>query len=168
MKRHMRFLSPLLGSFTCVLLAGVALAQGPMATVRQAVSQDAPVEGPASAMREIDDPHSGTRWLLVKDEKHPGGPGRLMQLGRDDHAGLGGSRLAEAAPIIHAGDRIVVEEHNDVVDAVLEATALGPARERGEFEARLRVGGRIVRVTAIAPGRAGVVAGLAVVTGARP
>jgi hypothetical protein len=150
----MRSLYPRLGGFTCVFLAGAALAQVPMATVRL----DAPVEGPGSAMREIVDPHSGTRWLLVKDEKHPGGPGRLLQPGRDGHAVSGVSRPA-AAPIIHAGDRIVVEEHTDVVDAVLEATALGVAAERGEFQARLRVGGRVVRVTAIAPGRAGLAAG---------
>ncbi len=28
-------------------------------------------------VREIDDPNSGTRWLLVRDKTNPGGPGRL-------------------------------------------------------------------------------------------
>jgi hypothetical protein len=156
----MRSLYTRLGGFTCVLLAGAALAQGPMATVRL----DAPVEGPGSAILEIVDPHSGTRWLLVKDEKHPGGPGRLLQPSCDGHARSGVNRPPAAAPIIHAGDQIVVEEHTDRVDAVLEATALGVAAVRGEFQARLRVGGRVVRVTGLAPGRALLIAG----TEARP
>jgi len=28
-------------------------------------------------VREIDDPHLGTRWLLMRDPVHPAGPGRL-------------------------------------------------------------------------------------------
>jgi hypothetical protein len=59
-----------------------------------------------------------------------------------------------AVPVIRAGDRIVVEEHTDVVDAVLEAVALGPAVEQGPLDVRLRIGGRVVRVVALAPGRA--------------
>jgi hypothetical protein len=58
------------------------------------------------------------------------------------------------APVIRAGDLIVVEEHTEVVDAVLEAVALGPAAEHGTLHARLRIGGRVVQATAVAPGRA--------------
>jgi hypothetical protein len=113
---------------------------------RRGVQQD-----PAMALREIDDPHSGARWLLVKDLAHPGGPGHLVRVKRDETAGAG-SRLA--VPMIHTGDHVVVEEHSEVVDAVLEAVALGPAVEGGLFSARLNVGGRVLRVAAIAPGRA--------------
>lgn len=103
----------------------------------------------ATALREIDDPYLGTRWLLVKDAAHPGGPGRLVLVPR------GAAETVEAAtPIIHAGDRVLVEEHTAVVDSVLEAVALGPARAGGQFPARLKVGGRVLRVAAVAPGRA--------------
>jgi hypothetical protein len=98
---------------------------------------------------------------VVKDIEHPGGPGRLVPLeaGRHADAPLRGTnftapKLAGSAPVIRAGDRIVVEEHTDVVDAVLEAVALGPAVEQGPLDARLRIGGRVVRVVALAPGRA--------------
>jgi hypothetical protein len=42
---------------------------------------------PASArpdgeiLREIDDPSSGQRWLLMRDDSHPGGPGLLLRAG---------------------------------------------------------------------------------------
>jgi hypothetical protein len=150
----MRCLDSWWGGFVYVLLAGAAHAQQPAATVQVAE----PLQSPSLALREIDDPHSGARWLLVKDAAHPGGPGHLMQVGRDAHAGSGASRLPIASPIIHAGDRILVEEHTDVADAVLEAVALGPAVERGVLEARLKVGGRVVRVIALAPRRAGLAA----------
>src|ERR1039458_10642181 len=29
-------------------------------------------------VREIDDPHTGHSWLLVRNDRHPGGPGRLV------------------------------------------------------------------------------------------
>ena len=47
----------------------------------------------------------------------------------------------------------MVEEHTAVVDARLEAVALGPAAKGGEFRARLKIGGKVVRV--IASRRAG-------------
>jgi hypothetical protein len=59
-----------------------------------------------------------------------------------------------SAPMIHAGDALVVEENTPVVDARLTATALGPAAGGAGFNARLTLGGRIVRVLALAPGRA--------------
>jgi hypothetical protein len=138
----------------CVLAAGAGFAQAPAATVRPAAGQAA-AGGPA--FHEIDDPHSGARWLVVRDAEHPGGPGRLIPLGaghRHADLPLHAAKVAMAAPVIRAGDRIVVEEHTDVVDAVLEALALGPAVEQGALNARLRIGGRVVRVVALAPGRA--------------
>jgi hypothetical protein len=67
-----------------------------------------------------------------------------------------------AVPIIHPGDPVLVEEHSAVVDAVLEAVALGPAVEGGLFPARLKVGGRVLRVAAVAPGRAELRSGMEV------
>ncbi len=107
--------------------------------------------GPETAqlVREIDDPHSGARWMLLRDPGHPGGPGRMVL--------AGASRLAEKVPqrpIIRAGDRLIVEENTAVVEARLEAVALGPAASGSAFDVRLEIGGRIARVVALAPGRA--------------
>jgi hypothetical protein len=152
-KFFMRYLVPISCGLYCVLVAGAGFGQAPAATPGP---KSGPVAAQAPAFREIDDPHSGARWLVVKDMEHPGGPGRLVPLGAGVHADLphNAPKLAVAAPVIRAGDRIVVEEHTDVVDAVLEAVALGPALEQGPLDARLRIGGRVVRVVALAPGRA--------------
>jgi hypothetical protein len=130
------------------LLAGLAvLAQIPAT----------PAGSTPPAVREIYDPHSGVRWRLVKDAAHPGGPGRLVPVAAGEHAVSGGTAIATSevhAPVIRAGDLIVVEEHTEVVDAALEAVALGPAAEHGTLHARLRIGGRVVQATTVAPGRA--------------
>ncbi|UWZ82933.1 hypothetical protein [Occallatibacter riparius] len=144
----MRFIRRIGWVLCWVLVAGMAmLAQAPAATQKAA--------GPG-AVREIDDPHLGERWLLVKDAEHPGGPGRLVPLGPGVHGlrTLTGSAELVEAPVIHAGDRIVVEKHTERLDAVLEAVALGSAVEQGWFHARLRIGGRVVPVVAVRAGHA--------------
>lgn len=113
---------------------------------------------PGEIFGEIDDQQTGARWLLTRDRTHPGGPGKLVLLqGRNSDARLLGNANANAAltaPVIHAGDALVVEEHTAVVDARLEAVALGAAAEGGELKARLQIGGKVVLVMAIAAGRA--------------
>lgn len=112
-------------------------------------------------VREIDDPHSGARWLLMRDRDNPAGPGLLVLVavaGRQN--GQGGtisttsSELIPPRPVIRAGDRLVVEENTAVIEARLEAVALDPATLGSVFDARLKVGGKVVRVVALAPGRA--------------
>lgn len=112
----------------------------------------APAAGQAQpALREIDDPHSGLRWLLVRDATHPGGPGRLVEL----HGETALDRApSPALPVIHMGDRVRVEEHTRVADAIFDSVALGPAVKGAPLRLRLRIGGRIVRAIAVAPGRA--------------
>jgi hypothetical protein len=106
-------------------------------------------------VREIDDPHTGARWLLMLDPTHPGGPGRLLLVGgfrpeyRPSQPGVEPPR-----PVIRAGDRLIVEENTAVVEARLEAVALGPAVIGSPLDARLKIGGNVVRVVALAPGRA--------------
>jgi len=103
-------------------------------------------------IREIDDPHSGARWMLLRNSEYPAGPGRLVLAG-----GPSLSRRDEGTPqrlIIRAGDRLIVEESTPVVEARLEAIALGPAGPGSAFDVRLKIGGRIARVVALAPGRA--------------
>jgi hypothetical protein len=57
--------------------------------------------------------------------------------------------------MIHAGDALILEEHTAVAEARLQAVALGPAAKGAVFEARLKIGGKMVRAVAISAGRAG-------------
>jgi hypothetical protein len=122
-------------------------------------------------VREIDDPHTGDRWLLVRNDQVPGGPGRLVLIAAHRHPS-GGAILrtagpagdVEILPVIRAGDRLIVEEHTARVDAVLEALALNPAAPGSALDVRLAIGGNVVRAIALGPGRAA----LQQETGARP
>jgi hypothetical protein len=120
-------------------------------------------------VREIDDPHTGNRWLLMRDPSHPGGPGRLVAVestrnqAQQDKAGSAPSRQ-ELRRVIHAGERLIVEESTAVVEARLEAVALGPAVIGSPLDVRLRIGCKVMRAVALAPGRAS----LQPETGARP
>ena len=112
-------------------------------------------------VREIDDPHTGDRWLLIRNDANPGGPGRftLITAGQTP-AGGGLARPVQPMtpvhfqPVIRSGDRLIVEEHTAVADARLQARALNSAALGSVFTVRLAIGGRVVRVVALGPGRA--------------
>jgi len=148
----MRFLQAL----TSVLLAA---ASGVLGRVQAAAADRPPESAPrqVAEVREIDDPNSGDRWLLMRDAVHPGGPGRLVRVGSvfsSEFPHRDQSLKAVALPVVHAGDRVRLEEHTPVVDAVFESVALGPASAGEQVQVRLRIGGRVVRAVATAPGRA--------------
>ena len=148
-----------------MILAGIAVLA--FQTLAAARGQDrGQISG--QVIRVIDDASTGDRWLLVKDAADSGGPGRMVRVGNAD---AGSKKAAEPArrsahyaanaaagsaihPMIHAGDALIVEEHTTVVDARLEATALGSAVVGANFEARLKIGGKVVSVVALAPGTA--------------
>jgi hypothetical protein len=123
--------------------------------------EPAPVQSLAQEkiLREIDDVQNGNRWLLVRDDAHPGGPGRMVLVAAERNE-PGGALRASAAEtekaqiVIHAGDRLVVEEHTARADAALEARALGSAAQGSVLNVRLAIGGKVVRVVALGPGRA--------------
>lgn len=107
-------------------------------------------------LRQIEDPSTGELWLLLRDRIRPAGPGRLV-LARQRMNTPGGPAepLSRGErPVIHTGDALMVEEHTAVVDARLEAVALEPAAKGAHFKARLKIGGKVVRVVAVSPGRA--------------
>ncbi|MGB0064885.1 MAG: hypothetical protein WBP85_10615 [Terracidiphilus sp.] len=113
-----------------------------------------------TVLREIRDPTCGDLWLLVRDPNRPAGPGRLMLARqgtslteKNGNAPVRPAALAERT-VIHTGDALVVEEHSAVVDVRLEATALGPAAKGAFLCARLKIGGKVVRVEAVSAGRA--------------
>ena len=111
-------------------------------------------------MREIFDQSNGIRWILHRDETGSPGPGRLVLtsfagspadslVGEDSPSHKSPERNSTApVPIIHAGDRLIVEEHTASVDACLEAVALGSATTGAALTVRLKIGGRTVRAIA--------------------
>jgi hypothetical protein len=142
-----------------LLLAAAACGQETRLVVSGAPLQNSaqtadrvPEVPPGDIVREIDDPHNGDRWLLIRDSRHPGGPGLLRLV---TYAGAssrqGNPELNTPAPIIHAGDSVIVEQSTLVMEARLEAIALGPAIAGSTLNLRLVLGGRVVR--AVATGR---------------
>jgi hypothetical protein len=142
-------MGPVLAAVACVA------AQAPARSLDSAPSTQSTA---GNITREIHDPASGSRWLLVRPADHPGGPGRLLLVGDLGMSvldpGLPIPPARSLVPVIHAGDALLVEEHTGLLDARLEAVALGPARKGAPLRARLKLGGRIVRVIASGPGRA--------------
>lgn len=155
-----------------ILPAVVGLCIATLFTVAHAQGPASTVENPR-AISEIDDPHTGARWFLLPDPSHPGGPGRMALMAgveRDGHLPVKGSNLfadsspivAPLRPVIRGGDRLIVVDRTAVVEARLEAIAVGPATLGSSFQARLRIGGRMVRVVASGPGRAVLAPGITV------
>jgi hypothetical protein len=64
------------------------------------------------------------------------------------------SDTESSRPVIRAGDRLIVEQDTAVIEARLEAIALGAAAVGSSLNVRLRIGGKLLRVVAQAPGRA--------------
>lgn len=151
-----------------LLAAAVALplcAQpaGAADTVSRRLAISAAAAAGGQLVREIDDPSTGERWLLVRNERDPGGPGRLVLAGTGRN-GMDGARERVqsrgqdqeplALPVIRLGDRLVIEEHTAVIDAVLEARALDTAARGSTLDVRLTIGGKVMRAVALGPGRA--------------
>jgi hypothetical protein len=123
------------------------------------MSSSAPVSASTVAgdeiLREIDDPRNGDRWLLVRDDSHPGGPGLLMLVsGVRPQTRQSGPEPIPQPPIIRTGDHVIVEENTAVAEARLEAVAMGPAATGSPLNLRLVIGGSVVRAIAVGPGRA--------------
>ncbi len=115
------------------------------------------------AIRVIQDPHTAMRWLLERNPACPGGPGRMVLLSQKEGSQLGSVSMVNGMatinrntqpPVIRSGDRLVVEENSALVEARLEAVALGSAVEGAEVRVRLAIGGRVLRAVALGPGRA--------------
>ena len=130
------------------------LVSGSLANSPTAPSAYAPAQG--EVLREIDDPHTGDCWLLLRDPSHPAGPGRLV-LAAFGMRSLPASVQAHSEaplPVIRSGERVVLEGHSAVADVRLEASAIGPARMGESIQVRMTIGGRIVKAVALGPGHA--------------
>jgi len=117
-------------------------------------------------LREINDPNTGARWLLVRGSDQPGAPGRLIMAAIPAGSSVRPAELTPAVtlPVIHTGDRLIVEENTALIQARLEASALGPAAVGSPLKVRLLLGGAVVRAVALGPGRAS----FAMAAGRRP
>jgi hypothetical protein len=125
----------------------------------------------SSYIREIFDQSNGVRWTLRRDEAGSAGPGRMVLTsspasragslsGEDAPSHKSPERASTAlVPVIHAGDKLIVEEHTARVDACLEAVALEPATIGAALRVRLTIGRRIVRAIAQGPSRAAILRG---------
>jgi hypothetical protein len=143
-----------LQAFLGVMVALDALAAPGVAIV---CGQTAPMRN--LAVKEIVDARNGDRWLLVRDGDHPGGPGRWILVAGAQKAGADTpaaqpSFAVPPLPVIHFGQPLIVEEHTAVADVRMEAMALEPAATGTIFKARLKIGGKVVRVVAQGPGQA--------------
>lgn len=143
----------------CAQSGGNAAAAPETMRVAAATAETVPTPG-GNVLREIEDPATGDLWLLLRDPSRPAGPGRLL-LARQrtgSQRRMGDARALAVPdgrrPVIHTGDVLMVEEHTPVVDARLQGVALGPAVEGAYFRVRLKIGGKVVRVMAVAPGHA--------------
>src|SRR5512135_3727269 len=68
--------------------SALAIAQGSAVSLPEKSAQ-------ANAVRVIRDPHTAMRWLLERDPTRPGGPGRMVPIGREENIELG-SAVASA------------------------------------------------------------------------
>jgi hypothetical protein len=107
-----------------------------------------------TVVREIDDPHSGRQWLLLRDTAHPSGPGLLVSKDSVQSSDKLEGAIVRLHPVIRAGDRLTVEQSNAKFDLRLEGVALSPAAPGVVFRVRLVLGGKVVEAVALAPGRA--------------
>lgn len=154
---------PLSGALLRAVLLALAVALLSAASAL-ALSQESAVQNEPTKwkqVRVVNDAATGTRWLLERDTATPGAPGRMRQIAAGRAvAGYGAALLAAAvaAPIMRAGDRVVVEDSAEKVTARLEGTVLEPARAGALVKVRLAAGGQTVTARALAPGRATLVA----------
>ncbi|MDR3796512.1 MAG: hypothetical protein P4K93_00070 [Terracidiphilus sp.] len=144
----------------CPQTAGSNAAAAPRTLNVAAATPETAREPDGQVFRQIEDPSTGDLWLLVRDPNRPAGPGRLvlarqlMKMQRAISSGPVQPLFAAVRPVIHTGDALIVEEHTGVVDARLEAVALEPAVKGAHLKARLKIGGKVVRVVAVSPGHA--------------
>jgi len=158
-----------IGQMAAVTLATLTMGQALQAcgqsTSGSAASGRAPVASsdaaPARApeiVREMVDPSSGEQWLLLRDPAHRGAPGRLVLAAQK--LSVNGASSHSQPPtrarelVIRVGDALIVEERSNVLDTQLEAVALASAHDGQPLEARLKIGGKVVRVVAESKGRA--------------
>jgi hypothetical protein len=141
------------------------------ATASVAAEANSDERQPLEVVRSLRDPHTGQCWQLTRQSLPSGGPGRMIQVSDEECAVIslktngmprGKPEPKMQTPAIRAGDRLIVEETSAVVEARFAAVALSPAVLGATFNARMQIGGRVVRVIALGSGRAAFAANMEV------
>jgi hypothetical protein len=112
------------------------------------------------AVRIIDDQGTGRHWLMVRRLDRPETPASLLPLNEecfellvsDLKKKLPIAAHQKGAPVIRAGDRVLLLDSSAIADVRLEAVALGPATTGQELTVRLKLGGHLLRAVATAQG----------------
>ena len=140
----------------------------PALAVVTVVAQTQPEQPETPVLRIAADTTSVFRcWILVKGTSVGGGPGKWLEEpfgacepAQSDNRSIvpsSDTKRAGAKPIIRAGERLLVEQNSERVQARLQATALEPAALGAILRVRFRSGGSPVQVVAIAPGHASLI-----------
>lgn len=101
---------------------------------------------------------------MVRDSGRPAAPAQLVLSCAAEPSKAAGrhariERPAVSPAVIHAGDPLMVDEHTDVSEGLLEATALRAAAIGETVLVRLKMGQAILRARVTAPGRGSLLAG---------
>jgi hypothetical protein len=158
------FIAALLAASNSLAIAQAACTE-PAIAFRTAAALPSLRQAGSAVFYEMDDVATGDRWLLERDPIHPEGPGRWLRVRTPKAGGEAAATPTRpslnaqavdstAMPVIHTGDEVTVEEHSAVIDARLQAVALGSAAAGSELRVRLRIGGKVVDALALKPGRA--------------
>ena len=120
----------------------------------------------AQLFRSVDDPALATRWLLMRDPRHPGAPGRMVEAparivspgGLNSAADHGDARKQtglqrKAKPVVRVGDEILVVSENPDSQLTLHARALSAGCAGDKISARIDVFHREVHARVLAAGR---------------
>jgi hypothetical protein len=110
---------------------------------------------PSGTKRALVDLSTGSRWVLMANPAHPGGPGLLVpEAEARTRPVVVETHPADTLPVIRAGDRVSIDDSSSSLSAHYAAIALAPAALGGVFLARIAAGMAPVRVIALGPGRA--------------
>jgi flagella basal body P-ring formation protein FlgA len=89
----------------------------------------------------------------MRDRAHPAGPGVLIAKESVAESGRLEGEIARQHPVIHAGDRLTVEQWSEKIDFWLEGVALAPAASGASLRVRLVITGKVIPAVALGPGR---------------
>jgi len=107
------------------------------------------------SFRELWDVHNRIRWFIVRNLQSPAGPGLMAMADESDVPNSEiPARRSGASLVIRPGDFLLIEEHTAAADLYLEGVALESAELGGTINARLKLAGKIVKVTAVERGKA--------------
>ena len=91
----------------------------------------------------------------MRNRRNPAGPGLVITANDTDvPTSNPAARRNAASCAIHAGDALLIEEHSAAADSYLEGVALEGAQLGATLSVRLKLGGKVVKVTAMERGRA--------------